>query len=610
MWLSTVFSDRKSSPAISLVRAPLRHQVGHLALAPAQARESLAAGGPAPSRERLDAEPPQLPRRLVAQPHGAAGGQLGLRALEQRDRGRRVAAGERPAGERARAGGLDDRADRVGELRRAGRRGERGAGDLAGCGHRAARARVSVPVRLRGRLFERHQRAGAQHGRLGVGQRQPARRRLAAHHPGVRGGRAAEGQLGSRQHRVEPGAAAGLDVRELGRAARAHRGQAALGLARLELGGGDVHERRAGEDALVEPVEQRHRLGAGGAGAGDLAAQRAHPGVGGQGEAEHLAVAQQPRGLDGGLGELARLAQAAADLQRVGEPDRHRDHELALAGRAGDGDAAAQVADGVVVALAEELGEPEVVGGVDAAGQRAVVEAVHAAGGLDLQRLGLGGAAEPELGEALERGGERGERRRVDAQRRVARRGAPTPARRRSRCRRARPPRARPRGRPRRPSPARRARSARRAAGRARRRGGRAGSRTSRSRRPAARGRARAPGRRARARRRAPPARARARRSRRAPGRSRRAARAAGTPSRACPARSRSAAANQSAAVAGARGAAWRAASTSTSSASLSPGRAQRSRWCARADSAPPRAVSAAAARPWAAIRQPSVVVS
>ena len=93
-------------------------------------------------------------------------------------------------------------------------------------------------------------------------------------------------------------------------------------------------------------------------------------------------------GLDRGLGGVERLGEPPADLQRVREADHHRDHELALAGRARDRDAAAQVADRVVVALAEELGEAEVVGRVEAAGERAVVERVERRGGLGARRLG------------------------------------------------------------------------------------------------------------------------------------------------------------------------------------------------------------------------------
>ena len=86
------------------------------------------------------------------------------------------------------------------------------------------------------------------------------------------------------------------------------------------------------------------------------------------------------------------------------EPDRHRDHELPLPGRARDADPAAEVADRVVVVLAEELREPEVVGGVQAAAQRAVVERVELGGGVRAQRLRLGDPAEPERAEALQCG--------------------------------------------------------------------------------------------------------------------------------------------------------------------------------------------------------------
>ena len=52
MWLSTVFSDRNSSAAISLLVRPERDQVGDLALAAGEAREPVAAGARAAAARR------------------------------------------------------------------------------------------------------------------------------------------------------------------------------------------------------------------------------------------------------------------------------------------------------------------------------------------------------------------------------------------------------------------------------------------------------------------------------------------------------------------------------------------------------------------------------
>ena len=186
---------------------------------------------------------------------------------------------------------------------------------------------------------------------------------------------------------------------------------------------------RPAEHALVQAVQQRHRLGAGGAGAAEFAAQGADPGVGGQREAEHLAVAPQPRALDRRVRGVGGLGQAPADLQRVREPDRHRDHELALAARPRDGDAAAEVADRVVVALAEELGEAQVVGGVQPAGERAVVERVQARRGVGARRLRVGDLAQPERAVAVERGRDGLERRGAERGGGGLRACAPTDAR-------------------------------------------------------------------------------------------------------------------------------------------------------------------------------------
>ncbi len=73
-----------------------------------------------------------------------------------------------------------------------------------------------------------------------------------------------------------------------------------------------------------------------------------------------------------------------------------------------------QVADPVVVVLAEELGEPEVVGGVQAAGEGAVVERVEARGGVGAQLLGVGDLPAAEGAPAFERGRDGGEARHAE----------------------------------------------------------------------------------------------------------------------------------------------------------------------------------------------------
>src|SRR3954462_9297390 len=72
------------------------------------------------------------------------------------------------------------------------------------------------------------------------------------------------------------------------------------------------------------------------------------------------------------------------------------------------------MADGVVVALAEELAEPEVVGGVQTAGQRTVVERVQARRGVLAQRLRVGDLAEPDRAKAPQGDRNRAERRGAD----------------------------------------------------------------------------------------------------------------------------------------------------------------------------------------------------
>ena len=146
---------------------------------------------------------------------------------------------------------------------------------------------------------------------------------------------------------------------------------------------------RAREHALVEPVEQRHRLGAGRPGAAQLAAHRGHPGVGRQREQSIWSLPQQARAVDGGVRVLGGLGEPPAHLQRVRQADRHRDHELALPGRARDRDAAAEVPHRVVVALAEQLREAEVVRRVEPTRQSAVVQRVEPRRGVLAQRLGV-----------------------------------------------------------------------------------------------------------------------------------------------------------------------------------------------------------------------------
>ena len=168
-------------------------------------------------------------------------------------------------------------------------------------------------------------------------------------------------ELGARQRRVHPRAPARLDRGEVRQPDGAHGGQAAVDLAEVGPQHAQVRVRGAREHAVVEPVEQGHRLVARGARAVDVAEIGHRPRVGDQREDDELPVAGQPRGLDRAVGRLGRLGEEPARLQRVREPDHHRHHELALADRAREVDPAPQVADRVVVVLAEELREAEVV---------------------------------------------------------------------------------------------------------------------------------------------------------------------------------------------------------------------------------------------------------
>ena len=95
--------------------------------------------------------------------------------------------------------------------------------------------------------------------------------------------------------------------------------------------------RGAREHAVVEPVEQRDRLLAGGARMVDVADRGRHPRVGDERPADQLPVARQPRGFERRVGRLGGLEQPPAGLERVREPDLHRHHELALAAGAATG---------------------------------------------------------------------------------------------------------------------------------------------------------------------------------------------------------------------------------------------------------------------------------
>ena len=115
---------------------------------------------------------------------------------------------------------------------------------------------------------------------------------------------------------------------------------------------------------------------------------------------DELAIAGQARRLHGGVGGLGGLREVAAGLERMREADHHRHHELALPDRARERDAPAQVADGVVVVLAEVLGEAEVVGRVEAHHELVVGQRVEQLRGAHPRRLGGRGVAAVVLGEA------------------------------------------------------------------------------------------------------------------------------------------------------------------------------------------------------------------
>jgi hypothetical protein len=191
-------------------------------------------------------------------------------------------------------------------------------------------------------------------------------------------------------------------VGELGSARVGHRLQAAFGLAGLQLRGRDVDARAARQDAVIEVAEQVHRLGSGRLRARELAGDRGDPGFSGKRPAEYLPVARQPRGLDGALALFETGAQSAGDFVGVGEADRHRRRELPLSHSARDGNAAAKVADRLLVALGKVLREAQVVGTVEAQRERVVAERVETPRRLRRSILRGTDVAEAQLGEADE----------------------------------------------------------------------------------------------------------------------------------------------------------------------------------------------------------------
>ena len=224
-----------------------------------------------------------------------------------------------------------------------------------------------------------------------------------------------EVKFGARKDRIQPRTPTGLDVYELRAAGIRHRLQAPLWLAGLELGRGHVHAGRAREHALIQVAEQLDGLGARSASARQLAGDRRDPRLGGQRPTQNLAVARQPSGLDGRLGLIETEARTAGHLVRVREADRHRRRELPLPRSPRDGDAAAQMADRILIALGEILGEPEVVGGVEPQNDGVVPERVQPHGGRGRRGLRRGDPAKSELGEAHQALGD-------DRQRRLAER--------------------------------------------------------------------------------------------------------------------------------------------------------------------------------------------
>ena len=391
----------------------------------------LSAPRPCPARSaagvrRVPAEPSQLSRRLVAQAVRSARGQLGLCA---RERARAplaitVAAQRRPASTRERAAWI---VAPTASARAAARFASSAA--AASCPSSSAEP---APARA----ARRPPRAAARRRAATLGPLDPCVGALAA----------SARELRPRERGLQPRTPAGLDARELGRAGDMRLLEASLGPARLEEDHRGMGVRAQRDDAVVEARDQRDSLLRGRVGALEVSGHRRDPALGHQRPRRQLAVAREPRGLDGALGGVERLRQPAADLERVRQPDHHRHDELALPGGARDRDAAAQVADRLVVVLAEELGEAEVVGGLEPARQRRVGQRVEGRGGLRARRLGGVDVALRVAREAQQRGRGHGRERRGRRARRAAVRSHARPRRpsRRSRCRTARRRRARP----------------------------------------------------------------------------------------------------------------------------------------------------------------------
>ena len=165
-------------------------------------------------------------------------------------------------------------------------------------------------------------------------------------------------------------------MRELGGSGQVRKAQAAFGIACFDERRGDRFAVGARQHALVEPLDAGQCFLTGAHRLLEVARHGGGPGLGKQREARHLRVVGQPGSLDGALGRLQRFGESPADLQREGEPDHHSHEVLALPADTRYRDAALQVADGIVVALAEVLGETEVVRGVQPAREDVIAEAV------------------------------------------------------------------------------------------------------------------------------------------------------------------------------------------------------------------------------------------
>ena len=421
-WPSTVFSERNSSAPISRFVRPSATSSAISRSRPDERVEALAAAAALAGGDAL-AEAAQLARGLVAVAGGAERGQLGLRALELGDAAPR-AARRRPAPPR-RACGSGRRPAARRPTRRA--RPRRSASFAAASGSparrrsRGARVQHATPRRAAARARQ-HALVAALRPRVRPPSRSPrassARASAAysqARRPGSIDGKSgiADGRNGARQRSTSP-----MSTHITPRWACV----------------------RAREHAVVEPLEQRHRLVAGGPRAVDVAEHRPPSSASAtEREADQLPVAGQPRRLERRVGRLGRLGEPPAGLQRVREPDQHRHDELALADRAREVDPAAQVADRVVVALAEVLGEAEVVRRVEPQHQLIVGQRVE-----QRRALRAGGLAPPPrvaevvLGEAQQRGGERLQPAVLQRPRGLGGARRPTRASPRSRCRTAR----------------------------------------------------------------------------------------------------------------------------------------------------------------------------